>query len=185
MENLKNINLDISVKYITRVEGHGNIKVDIKTGELKECKLEIVEAPRFYEAFIRGRKWYETPFITSRICGICGIGHTLSTIAAVEDALNIKVTEQTKLLRRVLNNSEIMQSHSLHIYFLAAPDFYKTTNIFTMAEKNKELALIGLRIKKLSNDIGDVFGGRSIHPISSVIGGFTKVPEKKRNEISS
>jgi len=183
MENLKNINLDISVKYITRVEGHGNIKVDIKTGELKECKLEIVEAPRFYEAFIRGRKWYETPFITSRICGICGIGHTLTTIAAVEDALNIKVTEQTKLLRRVLNNSEIMQSHSLHIYFLAAPDFYKTTNIFTMAEKNKELALIGLRIKKLSNDIGDVFGGRSIHPISSVIGGFTKVPEK--NEMKS
>jgi len=174
-----NIELNIAVNYITRVEGHGNIKIDLKNGELKECKLEIVEAPRFYEAFLRGRKYYEAPFITSRICGICGIGHTLASIAAVEDALNIKVTEQTKILRRILNNSEMIQSHCLHIYFLAAPDFYKATNIFTMAQKNKELALIGLKLKKLANDIGDVFGGRSIHPISSVVGGFTKVSTKK------
>ncbi len=179
MSATEKIDLNINVHYITRVEGHGNIKVDLKNGELKECKLEIVEAPRYYEAFLRGRKYYEAPFITSRICGICGIGHTLASIAAVEDALNIKVTEQTKLLRRVLNNSEMMQSHTLHVYFLVMPDFYKTTNIFKLAEKNKELALIGLRLKKLANDIGDVFGGRCIHPISSVVGGFTKVPEKK------
>jgi len=179
MSNISDIDLNIAVNYITRVEGHGNIKVDLKNGELKECKLEIVEAPRFYEAFLRGRKYYEAPFITSRICGICGIGHTLASIAAVEDALNIKVTEQTKVLRRILNEAEMMQSHTLHIYFLAAPDFYHTTNVFKLAEKNKDLALIGLRLKKLANDMGDVFGGRTIHPISSVVGGFTNVPDKK------
>jgi len=177
-ESLK-IDLNIAVNYITRIEGHGNIKIDLKKGELKECKLEIVEAPRFYEAFLRGRKYYEAPFITSRICGICGIGHTLASISAVEDALNIKVSEQTRILRQLLNNSEMLQSHCLHIYFLVAPDFYKATNVFTMAKKNPELALIGLKLKKLANDIGDIVGGRCIHPIASVVGGFTKVPTKR------
>ncbi|MBN1898700.1 MAG: Ni/Fe hydrogenase subunit alpha [Spirochaetes bacterium] len=175
----KKIDLNIAVKYLTRVEGHGNIKIDVKSGQLKECNLEIVEAPRFFESFLRGRHYTEAPFITSRICGICGIGHTLASIRAVEDALNIKITEQTRILRQVLNNAEHLQSHCLHIYFLVAPDLYKASNVFTMAAKNKELALIGLRLKKLANDMGDVFGGRTIHPITPVVGGFTDVPTRQ------
>ena len=40
----------VDVHHLTRVEGHGNIKVDVVNGELKECKLEIVEAPRFFRS---------------------------------------------------------------------------------------------------------------------------------------
>ncbi len=49
--------IKIDVKHVTRIEGHGNIKVNVENGELLECKLEIVEAPRFFEAMLKGRHY--------------------------------------------------------------------------------------------------------------------------------
>ena len=70
----------INVHHVTRVEGHGNIVVDVNDNQIKECRWEVPEAPRFFEAMVRGRTWHELHHITSRICGICSIGHTLASV---------------------------------------------------------------------------------------------------------
>ncbi len=174
---MKNIN--VNVDHVTRVEGHGNIVVRVKEGKLEECKWEVVEAPRFFEAFVRGRSYLEVAHITSRICGICSIGHTLASLQATEAALGVKVSEQTRLLRRILIQGENLQSHVLHSYFLAAPDFVGVPSVFPLVKTHPEVVLRALRMKKLANDLCDVFGGRTVHPITPTVNGFTKLPEIK------
>jgi coenzyme F420-reducing hydrogenase alpha subunit len=174
---MKNIN--VNVDHVTRVEGHGNIVVNVKEGKIEECKWEVVEAPRFFEAFVRGRSYLEIAHITSRICGICSIGHTLCSLQATEAAMGVKISEQTRLLRRILIQGENLQSHVLHSYFLAAPDFVGAPSVFPLVQTHPEVVIRALRMKKLANDLCDVFGGRTVHPITPTVNGFTKLPEIK------
>ena len=70
-------NLDINVHHITRVEGHGNIAVNIKNGKIEKLQWQVPEAPRFFEAMVRGHSYQDIQTIVSRICGICSITHSL------------------------------------------------------------------------------------------------------------
>jgi len=169
-------NLDINVHHVTRVEGHGNIVVNVKNGKLEKCELNIVEAPRFFEAFLRGRTWKESHLITSRICGICSPGHQLTSLKATEDAMGIKVSEQTVLLRKLMVGGSFLQSHVLHVYFLVSPDLVGVPSVIPLVSSHPDVVKRALRLKKLSNDICDVVGGRAVHPITMVPGGFTKIP---------
>jgi len=173
---MKNVDLDINVHYITRVEGHGNVVVKVKEGELKECRWEIPEAPRFFEAMVRGRKWPDISQITSRICGICSVGHTTASLRATEKALDVEISEQTLLLRKLLLHGETLQSHVLHVYFLAVPDLLGAGSVIPLAESHTDAVKMALRMKKFANDMCDLFGGRTVHPITPCVGGFTEVP---------
>lgn len=165
--------LDVNVHHITRVEGHGNIVLNVTNGTIEKLDLEIVESPRFFEAFLRGKSWEDVNHITSRICGICATGHTCASLAATEDAMGIEVTEQTRLLRRLVLNGEFLQSHILHVYFLVAPDLLGVGSVIPLAEIHPEVVTRALRLKGLANEICHVVSGRHIHPISMVPGGFT------------
>ncbi|HBZ00729.1 MAG TPA: Ni/Fe hydrogenase subunit alpha, partial [candidate division Zixibacteria bacterium] len=68
-------NRTIKVDYLARVEGEGALFVKIKNNAVSEVRLEIFEPPRFFEAFLRGRKFSEAPDITARICGICPVAY--------------------------------------------------------------------------------------------------------------
>ncbi len=92
--------LQIDVHHITRVEGHGNIVVDVRKGKLVKCDLEIVEAPRFFEAMLLGQPYDQASHLTSRICGICAVTHATTSLRAVEKALGVEPSEQTKRLRK-------------------------------------------------------------------------------------
>src|SRR3972149_3318763 len=105
--------LQVDVHHITRVEGHGNIAIDVENGELKRCELQIIETPRFFEAMLRGRPYMEAPHITSRICGICSVGHQTTSLQAVEAALGLEMSEQAQLLRKLIFHGEILDSHGL------------------------------------------------------------------------
>jgi coenzyme F420-reducing hydrogenase alpha subunit len=172
-------NITVNVEHLTRVEGHGNIVVNVQEGKIEECRWEVVEAPRFFEAFVRGRSYLEVSHITSRICGICCVGHTLCSLQATEAALGVKISEQTRLLRRILIQGENMQSHILHFYFLAAPDFLGAPSVFPLVKTHPDVVVRALRMKKLANDLCDVFGGRTVHPITPTVNGFTKLPAIK------
>jgi len=168
--------LDIMVKHLTRVEGHGNIVVNMKEGVLEKAQLEIVEAPRYFEAMLKGRSFHEAAIITSRICGICSLGHQITSLKATEQALGLEVSEQTVLLRKLLIHGATLQSNILHAYFLAAPDFLKVGSVFPLVGTHPEVVIRALRMKRLANDIGDVVSGRAVHPITPVPGGFTRIP---------
>jgi coenzyme F420-reducing hydrogenase alpha subunit len=168
--------LDINLHHLARVEGHGNIVIDVKKGELKEVKLEIVEAPRFFEAMLVGRRFSEAPHITARICGICSIGHTLASLRAIEDALGIEPTEQTVILRKIALEAEILQSHVLHYYFLVAPDIFRVPSVFPLAASHPEIVKRAIKMKKISDDVCTLVAGRHPQPVSMVIDGFTNLP---------
>jgi len=166
----------VGIEHITRVEGHGNIVIDVKDGKIKELRMEIVESPRFFEAMALGRSYREVAHITSRICGICAVTHTTTSIKAIESALGFAPSEQTIRLRKLLLNAEFIQSHILHVYFLTAPDFFRVGSVFGMVKDNKETVLRGMRLKSLANDLCALVGGRHIHPITLKIGCFSKSP---------
>lgn len=174
--------IHVDVHHITRVEGHGNIKVDIQNGTIKECKLEIVEAPRFFEAMLKNRPFDEAALITSRICGICSIGHQLASIGATEDAFNIELSSQEKLLRRLINCGEYFESHVLHIYFLAVPDFVGAKSVLPLVNTHKDVVIQALKLKRLGHYIGDIIGGRLIHPVTLYPKAMTKIPAKEQLE---
>lgn len=175
-------NVQVDVQHITRVEGHGNIKVDIQNGVIQECKLEIVEAPRFFEAMLKNRHFDEAALITSRICGICSVGHQLASLAATEDAFNVTISPQEKLLRRLINCGEFFESHVLHIYFLAVPDFVGAKSVLPLVNTHKDVVIQALKLKRLGHHIGDIIGGRLIHPIALHPKAMTKVPTKEQLE---
>ncbi|MCC6346129.1 MAG: Ni/Fe hydrogenase subunit alpha [Nitrospirales bacterium] len=171
--------LAINVEYLTRVEGHGNIVVNVKEGRLETCRLDIVEAPRLFEGMLRGRSLFEAQHITSRICGICSCGHTLASLQAAEDALGIVPSEQTIRLRKLLLYFEILDSHILHLYLLAAPDLLGVKSFVPLIDTHNKVVRRALRMKKACNEACEVLVGRHVHPISAVVGGFTKLPGER------
>ncbi len=171
--------VNINLEYLTRVEGHGNIVVNVKEGRLETCHLDIVEAPRFFEGLLRGRSIFEAQHITSRICGICSCAHSFASIQAAEGALSIKASGQTMKLRKLLLYFEMLDSHLLHIYFLAAPDLLGVKSFVPLIETHKNVIRRALRLKKTCNNLCGILAGRHIHPISMTIGGFTKLPKEK------
>ena len=171
-------NINININHITRVEGHGNIVIDIKKGVIKELRFDIIESPRFYEAMLRGRRYDEAQHIMSRICGICAVSHTLASVKAIESAMGIAITNQSALLRKLAFHGETIQSHILHLYFLILPDFFNAGSIVPLAKSHPEIVARGLKLKKLANKICEVVAGRHIHPISFVPGGVAHIPKK-------
>jgi len=168
--------LDIRVDYVTRVEGHGNIVAKVEDGELVECRMEITESPRFFEAMLRGRSWKDAMFLTTRICGICACGHGTASLKATEDVMGITRSEQTERLRRIVLAAEQLESHWLHCYFLVAPDFFGAPSVIPMAKTHTDVVLRAMRLKKLSHHICRVLVGRHTHPIGMVPGGYMKLP---------
>jgi sulfhydrogenase subunit alpha len=171
-------NIKVDIHHLTRVEGHGNIVVDVKNGQLTQCELQIVETPRFFEAMLRGRPYLESSHITSRICGICAVGHATASLRATEKALGVELTEQTKLLRKLNFYGEILDSHILHAYMLVAPDFLGVGSVIPLAKSAPDVVLRALRMKKLAGDICKAICGRHTHPIAMTVGGFTHFPSE-------
>ena len=169
-------NVNVQVHHVTRVEGHGNIVVNAKNGVLEECRLDIVETPRFFEAMLLGRPYTESSHITSRICGICAVGHATASLRATEAALNVELSEQTQLLRKLIFHGEQLDSHVLHTYMLVAPDFFHVGSVIPLASIAPEAVVRALRMKKLAGDLCAVVGGRHTHPIAMTVGGFTHLP---------
>jgi len=172
-------NLNIEVSPVSRVEGHGDLIIDVKNKKIEKLIFRIPESPRFFEAMLVGKKYDEPSHITSRICGICSVAHTCASMKATERAFNIKPTEQTIDLRKLVYHHENIQSNVLHVYFLAVPDFLGVGSVIPLVETHPEVVNIALRTKKMANDMVRIIGGRAVHPIRTVVGGFTKLPTKE------
>ncbi len=173
------VDCNIDVHHITRVEGHGNIHIKIKEGELVEATWAVVETPRFFEMMVKGMSADRVPFLTSRICGICSISHSLASIRSLERAMDIPVPASAEKLRLLAMHGETLQSHALHIFFLAVPDFVNTPNVLPLIESHPEIVQAGLRLKEAGNAISALVTGRFTHPVSLVLGGVSKAPGKK------
>lgn len=169
----------IKVDLVARVEGEGALHVTVKDGAVEDVQLRIFEPPRFFEAFLQGRHFSEVPDIVARICGICPVAYQMSAVHALESILGVTVAGTLRDLRRLLYCAEWIESHTLHIYMLHGPDFLGFESGIEMAKQHPDIVKRGLRLKKVGNDLLALLGGRSVHPVSVKIGGFSKVPSKK------
>jgi len=168
--------VNISVNYVTRVEGHGNIVVNAKDGNIKKCEWQIIEPPRYFESLVVGRNWKELHHITSRICGICSIGHTLASLKATEKAMDIEISESDRLLRKLALHAETMQSHILHVGYLALPDLMNVGSVLPLLQSHPDEVKTVIRLHRLANEMSTVIAGRTMHPQRLIPGGFSKRP---------
>jgi len=171
--------VDISVHHITRVEGHGNIRLRATDGKVEEVRWQVPEAPRFFEAMVRGASYEDVQTITCRICGICSASHSLAAIKGVEEALGVQVSEQTEKLRVLLGYGEQIESHILHVGYLVAPDLFGVKSVVPLAETHLDVVKTIIRAHKLGNDMMELIGGRMTHPVTVKPGGFSRVPTEE------
>jgi coenzyme F420-reducing hydrogenase alpha subunit len=167
---------------LARVEGEGAMHVRVRDGRVEDVQLRIYEPPRFFEAFLRGRRFTEVPDITARICGICPVAYQMSSIAAMEDVCGVEAADQVRALRRMLYCGEWVESHALHVFMLHAPDFLGYANGFEMARDHGPLVERALALKKAGNTLMRVIGGREIHPVNVRVGGFYRAPSRAELE---
>jgi len=168
----------IKVDMMARVEGEGALHVTIQDGRVQDVQLRIFEPPRFFEAFLQGRHVNEVPDIVARICGICPVAYQMSAVHALEPIFGVEIPQGIKDLRRLLYCGEWIESHVLHIYMLQGPDFLGFASGLEMARSHPNLVRRGLRMKKAGNQLLSLLGGRSVHPVSVKLGGFSQVPTR-------
>lgn len=173
---------EIAVDYLARVEGEGAMHLKLDGEKVVDLKFKIFEPPRFFEAFLRGRRFSEAPDITARICGICPIAYQTSACNAMESAAGIHLTGDLRALRRLIYCGEWIESHALHVFFLHAPDFLGYDSAIDMASDFPDQVQMGLRLKKIGNQLINVVGGREIHPVNIRVGGFYRTPTRQELE---
>jgi len=168
----------LTVEHVARIEGHGTISVEVADGVVGEIRMDVVEPTRLFESMVVGRRFDEAPLITSRICGICSPNHAVTSLKALEAALGIEISERTRLLRTLLVHGSYLQNHATHLYLLAVPDYVGQPSVVPLATSHPEVVQRALGIKKLGNDLTSAVGGRPVHPITAVVGGFTSEPSR-------
>ena len=166
----------IEVDHLARVEGHGGITVELEGEDVYAVRFDVFEGIRLIEGLIGGRRWDDVSPIVSRICAICSVAHSMTSIRVTEKVFGVQTSPRTELLRDLLWRGENIESHALHLYLLAAPDYLGYASGPALAADHPEAVAVGLRLKKLGNQIQETVGGREIHPVNAVPGGFGRAP---------
>ncbi len=167
--------MSIVNEFIAKIEGHGNLTIDWQKNKVR---LNVHEGERLFEGILVDRTAEEMHWITPRICGVCPTAHNLASLMAVENALAIKPSQTTILLRDLMQAGQIMQSHVLHLFFLSLPDYLGIDRATELAGKNPKAFKNALTLKEISDDIVYLVAGRNVHPTTTTIGGFHKIPTK-------
>jgi len=163
---------------VPKIEGHAAFYAHLRAGRVDKAQMIGLENDRFVEKILLGRKYYEAPIITSRICGICPTIHNVTATKGIEAACGITPTIQTGKLRRLMLCGQMIQSHSLHLYLLVLPDFYGLSSSFELQKNHPEVFQKAISLKQYADAILDTIGGRAVHPIANVPGGFKSYPSK-------
>jgi coenzyme F420-reducing hydrogenase alpha subunit len=177
-ESVRSVSIHVPV--LARVEGEGALDLRIDNGDIAELRLRIFEPPRFFEKFLEGHHYTEIPDMVARICGICPVAYQVTAAQALEKLFGVKLSRWARDMRRVFYCGEWIQSHSLHIHLLAAPDFFGCNSAIELARVDPEAVRRGLRIQALGNELMDLFGARSVHPVGIRVGGFHAAPSLAR-----
>jgi NAD-reducing hydrogenase large subunit len=174
----------IVIDPVTRVEGHGRVTLHMnQNNELEEARLHIVEF-RGFERFVQGRPYWEAPVLVQRLCGICPVSHHLCAAKAIDEIVGMSdetLPETARQMRRLMHYGQVLQSHALHYFYLAAPDLLLGVesdpllrNVVGLAAQEPEIARKGILIRKFGQEIIKATAGKKIHGISAVPGGIHK-----------
>lgn len=172
--------MKIKIDHIAKIEGHAGFTADIVNGSVTSARISVLEGARLLEGILRDRKYYEVSHITARICGVCPVVHTFTSLKTLENAMKIETSEQTVLLRELMMLGQIINSHALHIFFFSLSDFFGIKNDLKLIEKFPDKTKQAVDLRDFGNKIIEIIGGRSIHPLTPETGGFTKLPNSEK-----
>ncbi len=171
----------IIIPQVSRVEGHGRVTIMLNDKNEVEKSHFHVDEFRGFEKFLEGRLLSEMPVITTRICGICPVSHHLAAAKACDAAFGVEIPPAAKKLRELMHMAQIIHSHAIHFFFLAAPDYVMgpnsdpaKRNLFGLLETDPEFGKKAIRLRKVGQNIIERVGGRSIHPVTAIPGGMSK-----------
>jgi len=170
--------IDISIEGLSKIEGHASLDVKVRKGKVENVNLKISENKRFYAHAIRGKQFQTVPQLVSRICGTCSIAHLTCCTESIEKALEIKPSEQTVSLRKLMTNGMMIRDHAMHLYLFCLPDVFGKDSVLDFDERQHELIRHAFDVKKAGNDLSKLVGGRAIHPPYAQIGQFSHIPDK-------
>jgi len=182
----------ITIDPITRLEGHGKITIFLnKQGNVENAYLQIPEL-RGFERFCEGRRAEDMPIITPRICGVCPVAHHFAATKALDAAYGVEPTETAKKLRGLMYAGYFIYDHTLHFYFLGAPDFVvgpdappAERNIFGVLKKvGLDVGKEVIKHRAYGQKITEIIGGKATHPTCGLPGGISKgLNEEERKQI--
>ncbi|MBU1197431.1 nickel-dependent hydrogenase large subunit [Candidatus Micrarchaeota archaeon] len=168
--------LDITIDQISKIEGHAEIDVKIRSGEVQEVKLKVNENKRFYEQAVRGRPFHTVPQLVSRICGTCSVAHLNCSLEAVEKAVDITISDQSRLFRQLTMDGLMIRDHAMHLYLFSLPDVLGKDSVLDLEGPEKELLHQAFHVKSAGNALSKMILGRAIHGIYSQVGGYSVAP---------
>ncbi|MCX5801271.1 MAG: hydrogenase maturation protease [Candidatus Eisenbacteria bacterium] len=172
--------MKIEIESLARVEGHGGILVEMEGNKIKDVLFNVFEGPRLIESLTVGKTPAEDVSLVCRICAICTLSHRYSALRAMERALGITVPPKTHLTRTLMHFGEMIESHSLHIFFLSLPDLVNRPSAIALLDDFKNEVALALKIKKFGNLIMATTADRMIHGENPIIGGFGRFPSKQQ-----
>jgi sulfhydrogenase subunit alpha len=172
--------MKIEIEALARVEGHGGILVEMEGKKVKNVLFNVFEGPRLIESLTIGKTPAEDVSLVCRICAICTLSHRYSALRALERALGIKVPPKTRLTRTLMHFGEMIESHSLHIFFLSLPDLVNRPSAIALLDDFKNEVALALKIKKFGNLIMATTADRMIHGENPIIGGFGRFPSREQ-----
>jgi sulfhydrogenase subunit alpha len=167
---------------IPRMCGNSGLSIALENSKVQQVELRPKASPRLFESLICGKPHVEAHLILQRICGVCSVSHTLGSLMAIENALAVRASDQTKALRELMEIGSYLQSHSEHLYVFSLPDYYGYADPVEMAAKFSKDVSRGLSLTKLGREICRTIGGRSMHPVTTAVGGFLKLPTQAELE---
>jgi NAD-reducing hydrogenase large subunit len=171
----------VTIEPVTRIEGHAKVTIHLdEAGKVEHAYMHVNEF-RGFEKFCEGRMYFEMPYITPRICGICPVSHHLAAAKASDALMNCPPPRPANLLRELMHMGQIIQSHGMHFFELAGPDLLlgfdadpATRNVVGLIGANPALATKAVMLRKYGQEIIHTLGGRRIHPVFAITGGVNK-----------
>jgi hydrogenase large subunit len=116
----------IVVDPITRIEGHLRVEAQLEGGRVSEAWSSGTMF-RGMEMILKGRDPREAWLWTQRICNVCTMVHAVASVRAVENALQIEIPENARIVRNIIGAAQMIQDHVIHFYHLHALDWVDVT----------------------------------------------------------
>ena len=131
---------------ITRIEGHLRVEMEVTNGKVSDAWVSG-GCFRGMEMVVENRTPEDAAQIVQRICGVCPVSHAHSSAIAAEKAYGIKISNNARIIRNLLEGAQFLHSHILWFYNLAALDYVNPLNALQAISQMCELAVVKIGTK--------------------------------------
>jgi Ni,Fe-hydrogenase I large subunit len=184
----------VVVDPVVRLAGHMSIELDVEDGVVRSAKSSGTSF-RGIENILVGRPAADAVHLTQRICGVCPVPHGRAACECLEQAANVTVNDQARVMRNLLQAANFIDSHLLHLYVLSLPDWVPGLaplggafpDVVRAAFEDgadldpggfTEHVAASLEVRRACHGVSALLGGRHPHAVGIVAGGATARPDE-------